>query len=155
MCNVLVPTSPHPSALTGSHLPPGEGYPQKNRYPCISGEGYFAPHRGIFRKSEITPPQSRRCRDSSPYTGEPSPRRKLVLTGKAFPLVFRHAKPRSKRWLAPGWVFYDTFGLLPFSGLLRFPAWEICNTARCGNFRFYRICTPSGRKVRAQVSPTR
>ena len=25
-CYILVPTAPHPSALTGSHLPPGEGY---------------------------------------------------------------------------------------------------------------------------------
>ena len=30
-CKPLVPTAPHPSALTGSHLPPGEGYSQKFR----------------------------------------------------------------------------------------------------------------------------
>ena len=137
----IAPTTPHPAGIA---------------IPATFPQGKASLRWvGTLTISNRTPPQSRRCRDSSPYTGEPSPRRKLVLTGKAFPLVFRHAKPRSKRWLAPGWVFYDTFGLLPFSGLVRFPAWEICNTARCGNFRFYRICTPSGRKVRAQVSPTR
>mgnify|MGYP000869171673 CR=1 FL=1 len=36
------------------HLPPGEGYPQKGRHTSAT--------------SDRTPPQSRRCRDSSPYT---------------------------------------------------------------------------------------
>ena len=29
-CFGFVPTAPHPSALTGCHLPPGEGFSQKN-----------------------------------------------------------------------------------------------------------------------------
>ena len=42
--------APHPSRLTPSHLPPGEGISQKGRYPSTT--------------SYRTPPQSRRCRDS-------------------------------------------------------------------------------------------
>ena len=52
--STILPTAPHPSWLTPCHLPPGEGYPQKGRHPSAT--------------SDRTPPQSRRCRDSSPYT---------------------------------------------------------------------------------------
>ena len=52
--STILPTAPHPSWLTPCHLPPGEGESQRGRHTSAT--------------SDRTPPQSRRCRDSSPYT---------------------------------------------------------------------------------------
>ena len=104
----IAPTTPHPAGIA---------------IPATFPQGKASLRWvGTLTISNRTPPQSRRCRDSSPYTGEPSPRRKLVLTGKAFPLVFRHAKPRSKRWLAPGWDSAIFYVFPSFTGYVPRPA---------------------------------
>ena len=69
-CYILAPTTPHPSALTGSHLPPGEG-PLGRTGSLQAGEGYFCISIRFSRSRSLHPLSRNRCCGNSPCTGEP------------------------------------------------------------------------------------
>ena len=92
----IAPTTPHPAGIA---------------IPATFPQGKASLRWvGTLTISNRTPPQSRRCRDCSPYTGEPSPRRKLVLTGEGVSLGIPARKnPGAGIYLPRGWdsaIFY-------------------------------------------------
>ena len=69
--SLVAPTTPHPSALTGSHLPPGEGYPQKDHLPTPREKAFplfrQPPRRFLLLKDRY--PAGGACR--RPYSATP------------------------------------------------------------------------------------
>ena len=52
--SIQVPTAPHPSALTGSHLPPGEGFSQSGRVPASNLGHSLRKHLGKNNRYKLT-----------------------------------------------------------------------------------------------------